>query len=114
MSFSSRRRNYLLTPHRRDGLIEWMKSMLMHSFVLDALETTGADTSSPPQPDIPATTRSERATTEHPGDRGDVQFPAGDPVVAGPSRRVRAVAAPDPLPAPLHPICVKYIEMARM
>jgi IMP-specific 5'-nucleotidase len=81
MSFSSRRRNYLLTPHRRDGLIEWydtrksralrtvsrlsasllmlvfvvvafigvlracrMKSMLQHSFVLDALETTGADT----------------------------------------------------------------------
>ncbi|KAL3779345.1 hypothetical protein HJC23_007475 [Cyclotella cryptica] len=44
MSFSSRRRNYLLTPHRRDGLIEWMKSMLMHSFVLDALDTTAADT----------------------------------------------------------------------
>jgi len=44
MSFSSRRRNYLLTPHRRDGLISWMKSMLMHSFVLDALETTAADT----------------------------------------------------------------------
>jgi IMP and pyridine-specific 5'-nucleotidase len=44
MSFSSRRRNYLLSPHRRDGLIEWMKSMLTHSFVLDALETTGADT----------------------------------------------------------------------
>ncbi|CAJ1943018.1 unnamed protein product [Cylindrotheca closterium] len=44
MSFSSRRRNYLLTPHRRDGLIEWMKSMLMHSFVLDALETSGGDT----------------------------------------------------------------------
>mmetsp|Transcript_1259 Transcript_1259/g.2734 ORF Transcript_1259/g.2734 Transcript_1259/m.2734 type:complete len:606 (-) Transcript_1259:102-1919(-) len=44
MSFSSRRRNYLLTPHRRDGLIECMKSMLMHSFVLDALDTTGADT----------------------------------------------------------------------
>lgn len=44
MSFSSRRRNYLLTHHRRDGLIEWMKSMLMHSFVLDALDTTGADT----------------------------------------------------------------------
>mmetsp|Transcript_10647 Transcript_10647/g.31487 ORF Transcript_10647/g.31487 Transcript_10647/m.31487 type:complete len:551 (-) Transcript_10647:663-2315(-) len=44
MSFSSRRRNYLLTPHRRDGLIEWMKEMLMHSFVLDALDTTGADT----------------------------------------------------------------------
>ena len=44
MSFSSRRRNYLLTPHRRDTLIEWMKTMLGHSFVLDALETTGADT----------------------------------------------------------------------
>ncbi|KAL9189591.1 hypothetical protein ACHAXT_009266 [Thalassiosira profunda] len=44
MSFSSRRRNYLLTPHRRDGLIECMKGMLMHSFVLDALDTTGADT----------------------------------------------------------------------
>jgi len=34
----------LLTPHRRDGLIEVMKSMLTHSFVLDALDTTGADT----------------------------------------------------------------------
>lgn len=44
MSFSSRRRNYLLTPHRRDGLIEWMKSMLQHSFVLDALEVTADDT----------------------------------------------------------------------
>lgn len=44
MSFSSRRRNYFLTPHRRDGLIEWMKNMLMHSFVLDALATTGGDT----------------------------------------------------------------------
>jgi len=44
MSFSSRRRNYLLTPHRRDSLIEWMKAMLQHSFVLDALDTTGADT----------------------------------------------------------------------
>mmetsp|Transcript_1756 Transcript_1756/g.4037 ORF Transcript_1756/g.4037 Transcript_1756/m.4037 type:complete len:511 (+) Transcript_1756:411-1943(+) len=44
MSFSSRRRNYLLTPHRRDGLVEWMKEMLMHSFVLDCLEDTGADT----------------------------------------------------------------------
>jgi hypothetical protein len=44
MSFSSRRRNYLLTPHRRDGLVEWMKKMLMHSFVLDCLEATGADT----------------------------------------------------------------------
>ena len=44
MSFSSRRRNYLLTPHRRDGLVEWMKKMLMHSFVLDCLEATGSDT----------------------------------------------------------------------
>uniref|UniRef100_A0A7S1FSJ5 IMP-specific 5'-nucleotidase 1 n=1 Tax=Corethron hystrix TaxID=216773 RepID=A0A7S1FSJ5_9STRA len=44
MSFSSRRRNYMLTPHRRDGLLEWMKKMLQHSFVLDALESTGADT----------------------------------------------------------------------
>jgi len=44
MSFSSRRRNYLLTPHRRDGLVEWMKNMLTHSFVLDCLDATGADT----------------------------------------------------------------------
>eukprot|EP01083_Nonionella_stella_P241924 844325_1 len=44
MAFSSRRRNYLLTPHRKDGLVEWMKSMLNHSFVLDALDTTAADT----------------------------------------------------------------------
>ena len=44
MSFSSRRRNYMLVPHRRDGLIEWMKSMLMHSFVLNALDSTCADT----------------------------------------------------------------------
>jgi len=34
----------MLTPHRRDGLIEWMKKMLQHSFVLDALGSTGADT----------------------------------------------------------------------
>lgn len=25
----------MLVPHRRDGLIEWMKTMLMHSFVLN-------------------------------------------------------------------------------
>ena len=25
----------MLVPHRRDGLIEWMKGMLMHSFVLN-------------------------------------------------------------------------------
>lgn len=34
----------MLTPHRRDSLIEFMKSMLNHSFVLDALKETGADT----------------------------------------------------------------------
>lgn len=44
MSFSSRRRNYLLVPHRKDGLIAWMKNMLNHSFVLDALESTAEDT----------------------------------------------------------------------
>ena len=44
MSFSSRRRNYMLTSHRRDGLIEWMKSMLHHSFVLDMLTSTAPDT----------------------------------------------------------------------
>ena len=31
-------------PHRKDGLIAWMKNMLNHSFVLDALEATAADT----------------------------------------------------------------------
>ena len=44
MSFSSRRRNYMLQPHRRDGLIEWMKHMVQHSFVLDALASTAPDT----------------------------------------------------------------------
>jgi IMP and pyridine-specific 5'-nucleotidase len=44
MSFSSRRRNYMLVPHRRDGLIEWMKNMLQHSFVLNALDSTAGDT----------------------------------------------------------------------
>lgn len=44
MSFSSRRRNYHLVPHRKDELIGWMKSMLIHSFVLDALESTAGDT----------------------------------------------------------------------
>lgn len=33
-----------LQPHRTDGLVAWMKSMLNHSFVLDALDTTAADT----------------------------------------------------------------------
>lgn len=32
MSFSSRRRNYLLSPHRRDGLIEWYEQKLLHLF----------------------------------------------------------------------------------
>lgn len=36
---STHRRNYMLSTHRRDGLIEWMKEMLMHSFVLDAKES---------------------------------------------------------------------------
>jgi hypothetical protein len=31
MSFSSRRRNYLLTPHRRDGLVEWKEQRLVIS-----------------------------------------------------------------------------------
>lgn len=38
-AFSSRRRNYMLQSHRKDGLIEWMKSILYHSFVLDASST---------------------------------------------------------------------------
>jgi IMP and pyridine-specific 5'-nucleotidase len=37
--FSSSRRNYILNTHRRDGLIEWMKEMLNHSFVLDAKDS---------------------------------------------------------------------------
>jgi IMP and pyridine-specific 5'-nucleotidase len=44
MSFSSRRRNYMLSSHRRDGLIEWMKGMLTHSFVLDLLAATAPAT----------------------------------------------------------------------
>lgn len=35
---SSRRRNYMLSSHRKDALIEWMKEMLHHSFVLNAAE----------------------------------------------------------------------------
>lgn len=38
-AFSSRRRNYMLTSHRKDQLIEWMKGMLSHSFVLNATMT---------------------------------------------------------------------------
>ena len=37
---SSRRRNYMLNPHRRDGLIEFIKGLLHHSFVLDAMPQT--------------------------------------------------------------------------
>ena len=36
---SSRRRNYYLKSHRQDSLIEWLKEMLAHSFVLDAAGT---------------------------------------------------------------------------
>lgn len=38
-TFSSTRRNYMLSTHRKDGLIEWMKEMLHHSFALNAKET---------------------------------------------------------------------------
>ena len=34
----------MLTPHRRDSLIEWMKNMLHHSFVLDLLDETAPHT----------------------------------------------------------------------
>lgn len=34
-----RRRNYTLSSHRRDGLIEWMKDTLYHSFALDAKDS---------------------------------------------------------------------------
>lgn len=37
--FSSRRRNHMLSSHRKDGLIEWLKELLRHSFVLDATGT---------------------------------------------------------------------------
>ncbi|KAJ1458572.1 IMP-specific 5-nucleotidase [Pelagophyceae sp. CCMP2097] len=37
---SSRRRNYYLVSHRRDQFIEFVKGLLQHSFVLDALEAT--------------------------------------------------------------------------
>ena len=39
-SSSSRRRNYLLHPHRTDGLIGFIKDMLHHSFVLDTMAST--------------------------------------------------------------------------
>lgn len=37
-AISARNRNYQLKTHRRDGLIEWLKEMLNHSFVLNAPE----------------------------------------------------------------------------
>lgn len=30
------RRNHMLSSHRKDDLIEWLKNLLKHSFVLDA------------------------------------------------------------------------------
>ena len=44
MSFSSRRRNYMLKRHRRDLLFEWMRDMLNHSFVLDAMKESAHNT----------------------------------------------------------------------
>ena len=44
MASSSRRRNYMLSNHRRDELIAMMKTMLHHSFVLDVMKTTVAGT----------------------------------------------------------------------
>ena len=38
-ALSSTRRNYMLTSHRKDAFIEWMKEMLYHSFALNAPET---------------------------------------------------------------------------
>ncbi|KAJ8610018.1 hypothetical protein CTAYLR_006645 [Chrysophaeum taylorii] len=43
MAFSSRRRNYMLVSHRRDQFIEYIKGLLHHSFVLDALRETGTN-----------------------------------------------------------------------
>jgi IMP and pyridine-specific 5'-nucleotidase len=44
MSFSSRRRNYMLKRHRRDGMFEFFRGMLNHSFVLDAMSESAANT----------------------------------------------------------------------
>ena len=44
MSFSSRRRNYMLRRHRRDGLFEFVRDMLSHSFVLSAMEESAGNT----------------------------------------------------------------------
>ena len=37
-SFSARRRNYMLSSHRKDGLIAYIREMLHHSFVLNKPE----------------------------------------------------------------------------
>ena len=37
---SSRRRNYLLHPHRTDGFIDFIKGLISHSFVLDSMDVT--------------------------------------------------------------------------
>ena len=39
MDISSTRRNYMLESHRRDRLIEWMREILNHGFVLNAPQT---------------------------------------------------------------------------
>ena len=41
---SSRRRNHMLTGHRKDELIATMKAMLHHSFALDVMKQTVPDT----------------------------------------------------------------------
>ena len=38
--FSSRRRNYMIVKHRKDGLIEFFRDMLSHSFVLNLAKET--------------------------------------------------------------------------
>ena len=43
MSFSSRRRNYMLVSHRRDQFIEFIKGLLQPSFVLDALAESASN-----------------------------------------------------------------------
>eukprot|EP00947_MAST-08B_sp_MAST-8B-sp1_P002849 g2849.t1 len=41
---SARRRNYMLVKHRSDALVQCIKDMLKHSFVLNLMPTTAADT----------------------------------------------------------------------
>jgi IMP and pyridine-specific 5'-nucleotidase len=38
--FSSRRRNYMIVKHRKDGLVEFFRDMLSHSFVLNLAKET--------------------------------------------------------------------------